>query len=228
MNRRHPVGRARPLPWFGWWAAAHACLLLLLVAFRWDGRLSGALCSWGSGGAVRTHLLQALTSWGNPWPVTVMAAGSACVALIRRDVIAAAVLLVVPYAATVSSNVLKGWVERQRPTLECASLHADGFGFPSGHAVGVTTGFLLAALYLATLIPRAAPALLLLAALCAELVAWSRVFLGVHFGFDVLAGQLLGAGWLAVAAFLLHWRPARRLPSETGEGAATTADEPVP
>jgi membrane-associated phospholipid phosphatase len=228
MSRHHPVHRIRTLSWFGWWAAAHAGLLLVLAAFQWDKRLSGTLCSWGSSGASRTRLIETLTSWGNPWPVTLLAAGSACFALTRRNVAAAAVLLAVPYAATVSCNLIKGWVERQRPTLGCASAQADGFSFPSGHAVGVTTGFLLAALYLSTHTPRAVSALiLLLTGVAAELVAWSRVFLGVHFSIDVLAGQLLGGCWLALGAFLLHRRPVRSSRKQVRRGASDTAERPV-
>ncbi|MFI2077600.1 phosphatase PAP2 family protein [Streptomyces triculaminicus] len=226
---RHPVHQFRTLPWFGWWAAAHAGLLLVLLAFQWDERLSGTFCSWGSGGTSRTRTLETLTTWGNPWPVTLIAAGSACFALTRRNIAAAAVLLAVPYAATVSCNLIKGWAERPRPTLQCASAQADGFSFPSGHAVGVTTGFLLAALYLSTHTPRAVSALiLLLTGLAAELVAWSRVILGVHFSIDVLAGQLLGAGWLAIAALMLHHQSTRRLRREARQGVPNPVDEPVP
>ncbi|MFI2345890.1 phosphatase PAP2 family protein [Streptomyces sp. NPDC019443] len=161
--------------------------------------------------------------------MTLLAAGSACFALIRRNVAAAAILLAVPYAATTSCNLLKGLAERQRPALECVSAQADGFSFPSGHAVGVTTGFLLAALYLSTHTPRiVSKTTLLIAGLGAELVAWSRVFLGAHFSVDVLAGQLLGAGWLAIGALLLHRQSTHRLLREARQAVSDTADEPVP
>ncbi|MCX5387336.1 phosphatase PAP2 family protein [Streptomyces sp. NBC_00083] len=213
--------------WFGWWTAAHAGLLLVLVTFGWDQRLSGALCSWTAGRTSLVRWLEVLTSWGNPWPVTLVAAGSACFALIRRNVTAAVVLLVVPYAATVSCDLVKGWAERPRPSLPCASVQAAGFSFPSGHAVGVTTGFLLAALYVGSRTPPAVSALILaLTGLCAELVSWSRVLLGVHFGVDVLTGQLLGAGWLAVA--VLHRRPGPLSRRGTRPSLPDSADEPVP
>ncbi|MFD3324105.1 phosphatase PAP2 family protein [Streptomyces sp. NPDC058701] len=160
--------------------------------------------------------------------MTIIAAGSACFALIRRNVTAAAVLLVIPYAATVSCNLAKGWAERPRPSLDCASIQADGFSFPSGHAVGVTTGFLLAALYVSSQTPRAVSApMLFLAGLSAELVAWSRVLLGAHFSVDVLAGQLLGAGWLAVAALVLHRRSVRRLRREARRARSNSSGERV-
>ncbi|MEU1555641.1 phosphatase PAP2 family protein [Streptomyces scabiei] len=228
MIRNHSGGRPRSLAWFAWWAAVHIGLLLILVTFRWDEQLSETLCAWTSSSASSARLLETVTSWGNPWPVTIIAAGSACFALVRRNVTAAAVLLVIPYAATVSCNLIKGWAERQRPALDCASIQADGFSFPSGHAVGVTTGFLLAALYFSSQMPRTISVLMLfLAGLSAELVAWSRVLLGAHFSVDVLAGQLLGAGWLAVAALVLHRQSVRLLQRETRQAGSNSLDEPV-
>ena len=57
--------------------------------------------------------------------------------------------------------------------------------FPSGHA----SGSFAAAVALAVLVPRwRRPALAL-----AALVAFSRVYLGVHYALDVLVGSLLGA-----------------------------------
>ncbi|MDX6759542.1 MULTISPECIES: phosphatase PAP2 family protein [Streptomyces] len=229
MKRPHRVHGVRPWPWLGGWAAAHAGLLLVLVVLHQDVRVSGTLCSWTQRGASRVRLLETLTTWGNPWPVTLLAAGSACLALVRRDFTAAAVLVAVPYAAAVSCNLIKTWAGRQRPDLACVSAHADGFSFPSGHAVGVTTGFLLAALYAGGHLPRLlSTTLLVAAALGAEAVTWSRVLLGAHFSVDVLAGQLLGAGWLAVAAVLLSRRPPPGSRGRAGPGVPRSADPAVP
>jgi undecaprenyl-diphosphatase len=101
--------------------------------------------------------------------------------------------------ASLVTSALKDAVDRLRPPLEDAGIQAIGAlpatpSFPSGHA---STAF-AAAVALAVLAPRLrAPALAL-----AAVVAVSRVYLGVHFWLDVLAGAALGAlaGVLVAAA----------------------------
>jgi undecaprenyl-diphosphatase len=58
---------------------------------------------------------------------------------------------------------------------------------------------------LAFYVPRAAPALFLLAAA----IAWSRVYVGVHYPLDVLGGAVLGV----LLAIALRWLVAARLRS---------------
>lgn len=92
-------------------------------------------------------------------------------------------------------QLLKRTVSRPRPsnTLDCATLivEPDRFSFPSGHsaaAMAVAFGYALA-------FPSLAAPLIAIA----FLVGASRVFLGVHYPGDVLAGQLIavltGIAW---------------------------------
>ena len=77
---------------------------------------------------------------------------------------------------------LAAW--RRRGVL--AFLHGTlGASFPSGHAAMSFAG----ATFLALAAPRLAPALFVLAAA----VAYSRVYVGVHYPLDVVAGAALGA-----------------------------------
>jgi len=91
--------------------------------------------------------------------------------------------------AEMVSGLLKLWIDRDRPPLAnpdpepLVRLPATG-SFPSGHA---TVAFACATV-LALAVPRLALPLFALAAL----VAWSRVYVGVHYPLDVLAGALLG------------------------------------
>lgn len=91
---------------------------------------------------------------------------------------------------------LKAAFALQRPPSELWLIHADGPAFPSGHATAATVLYGGLAHYLrpGTLRARAAVGGTLVAA-----VAASRVLLGVHYPADVLAGVVVGVGYLAVA-----------------------------
>ena len=84
------------------------------------------------------------------------------------------------------ADVLKAVIPRARPHVHALVPRPHSHSFPSGHA---TTSFACATV-LALLIPRLALPLFVLAAA----IAWSRVYVGVHFPLDVLAGAGLGLG----------------------------------
>jgi undecaprenyl-diphosphatase len=82
------------------------------------------------------------------------------------------------------------------------------YSFPSGHA---TVAFACAAT-LAFAAPRAAPALFVLAAA----IAWSRVYVGVHYPLDVLAGAVLGLLVARALRWLLATPPRSRRARRAG------------
>ena len=86
---------------------------------------------------------------------------------------------------------LKAAIPRARPHVHTLVTRPHTHSFPSGHA---TTSFACATV-LAFAVPRLRLPLLLLAAA----IAWSRVYVGVHYPLDVLAGALLG-GAIGIAA----------------------------
>ena len=90
----------------------------------------------------------------------------------------------------------------------------DGFSFPSGHATGTFTVAVLGAWMTSRWLLRDWAARVALWAIflgAAGLVGFSRIYLGVHYVSDVVAGALLGAAW-AVAVILVGawWESSRR------------------
>lgn len=111
-------------------------------------------------------------------------------------------------------NVLiKYTFQRARPHFDQPLLTLASYSFPSGHASGATLFYGLLAAYLVCVLPGAAArgAVLLAAAAMVALVALSRVYLGVHYLSDVLAGIALGAAWLAICITGISTYRRRRL-----------------
>jgi undecaprenyl-diphosphatase len=107
------------------------------------------------------------------------------------------------FAATLSGWALYGvakWMfQRPRPNVIQRLSGAGWFSFPSGHATMAPLVFGLGVLIWSAPWPRGTRvALLLLATLMSLLIAFSRVYLGVHWPTDVLGGLLLGTGWAAM------------------------------
>lgn len=97
------------------------------------------------------------------------------------------------------SNLLKLGFDRPRPDIVEHLTHATSSSFPSGHAtLAAVTYLTLGALIARGQPSRSIKALVLGAAIFITiLVGFSRIYLGVHWPTDVLAGWCLGAAWAA-------------------------------
>ncbi|MGN8244914.1 phosphatase PAP2 family protein [Cellulomonas soli] len=106
-------------------------------------------------------------------------------------------------AAWVVANVAKELVQRARPVLDEPVANAPGYSFPSGHATN-TAAMTTALVVLAWPVLRtgsARVAAVLTAVGLTVLTAADRVLLGVHYPSDVIAGTLLGTGFV-IASYL--------------------------
>jgi undecaprenyl-diphosphatase len=97
--------------------------------------------------------------------------------------------------------LLKRIVQRSRPVGSEEFLYGTSFSFPSGHAMGSLIGYgMLAYLLIAFWPParRHRTAVVVAALVLIALIGLSRLYLGVHFLSDVIAGYAAGAVWVAV------------------------------
>lgn len=120
-------------------------------------------------------------------------------------------LVVSVLITTVLVELIKLLVARERPfealdgTVQTISFYglaeSSGYSFPSGHATRIFTVAAIVSLNVKYPVKALAFAI-------AAMVAISRVFLGLHWPTDILAGALLGiAAALAVARLLPGWKP---------------------
>ena len=104
------------------------------------------------------------------------------------------------------NNTIKVLYHRARPAGADHFLHSMSFSFPSGHALSAIAGFGMIAFALAeaTEMERESRAVLwILTTVLIITIGVSRLYLGVHYLSDVVAGFLIGGLWLTVCLFAL-------------------------
>jgi membrane protein DedA with SNARE-associated domain/membrane-associated phospholipid phosphatase len=141
------------------------------------------------------------------------------------------VTLVAAYAGTAAvSDVIKVLVARPRPPVVQMVGTYSGFSFPSGHAAQAIAVYgMLAALLAGSRATTWAQRVMLWAAALslAAIIGISRIYLGVHWLTDVLAGWAVGALWLFALMSALRTRD--RLRGSAAEGIlAVRPTTPVP
>ncbi len=94
--------------------------------------------------------------------------------------------------------LLKQWFGRARPVFENPIVVENFFSFPSGHAMTAMIAYGMLAYFALLNVQRRALRLLIVvgATLIVLLVGFSRIYLGVHYLSDVLAGFAAGGVWL--------------------------------
>lgn len=209
---RWTTTRARLL-WatLGCFGAVLACATLggalLRLAERPDGStgFDGSITSWMV--AHRTHawttLAHALSTLGSQAVLTPLAGVVAFALLARRRFVPATLLLAAWGGAILLYSLTKHVVHRPRPPSDIWLTDVGGStSFPSGHAVqSLATFFALALVGGAWLSSLRGPGRVVALVLAAG-VGWSRVYLGVHWTSDVLAGWLIAAAWIAVVLWM--------------------------
>lgn len=105
------------------------------------------------------------------------------------------------------SYLLKGTFGRPRPDLVPHGSHVYLTSFPSGHSMQSAATYLTLGALLARLQKRRRLQIyiLVLVLLITVLVGVSRVYLGVHWPTDVLAGWMAGAVWAALCGLVMSW-----------------------
>ncbi|HET8653478.1 MAG TPA: phosphatase PAP2 family protein, partial [Gaiellaceae bacterium] len=175
-----------------------------------DTKVDDRLANWLHENATPgwTRFFENVTLIGN-FPVLLGVTVAGAVLLWRRRWIADMQLLLLAFVgAEIITVGLKLGFQRERPFFPDPLSSESTYSFPSGHAsvslaVYGTLGYILAR-HAAT--RRAQVAALAGAAVLVLLIGFSRLYLGVHFLSDVIAGYSIGLAWVSLCVVLLHLR----------------------
>lgn len=105
--------------------------------------------------------------------------------------------------STLLNQVLKFIVQRPRPT-EFRIIDESGYSFPSGHSMvsAAFYGFLIYLIYKNVKNKTLKWTLITMLSILIILIGTSRIYLGVHYTSDVLAGFLISISYLIVFTYL--------------------------
>lgn len=149
-----------------------------------------------------TPVMQAATWLGsNVLLVPVLLVTAAVTGRARRSWVPVADIVIVYGWAVIAYSVIKVELHRARPPAADWLMQAGGWAYPSGHTTQAAAAWgIVCILACAGRSPRVKALLAGLAALIVLLVAFSRVYVGVHWLTDVLGGISLGVAVLALWA----------------------------
>lgn len=168
------------------------------------------------------HAMADITALGGFTVLTLLVAGVAIYMLATGRRIGALMIVGASLSGAVLSETLKALFERARPDLVPHLTHMASASFPSGHAFLSAVTYLTLGVLLAREHGGRRAKLLLIggAVLVTLMIGVSRLYLGVHWPTDVLAGWSLGAAWAALwwlAARLIDHRGERGDPSPSAD-----------
>ncbi|MFD5180853.1 phosphatase PAP2 family protein [Nocardia sp. NPDC058379] len=211
------LGRRPPLA-----AALLATAAVLLAVLTWQVnndagiiRIDPRVLEWmiAHRGEPLTSIARVITDLGDTQSMTILAAVTVAWFAWRREWATAALVAVTSVGAGVLVVVIKQLVGRHRPPEVTRLVAEPSLSYPSGHTLGTTVVVGIVAI---TVIPTVRRRWVrwvatVVAVLFPIAVGLSRIYLGVHWCTDVLAGWLFGLAWLVlcVTVFcLLHRSPA--------------------
>jgi undecaprenyl-diphosphatase len=150
-----------------------------------------------------THLMQAFSVLGSVAVVATLSLLAICAFLYFHHARTAALLAITMVGAGGLDIGLKHAFHRARP-VGFFGLSPSSYSFPSGHALGALCFYGALATILSTRARgRAAQFCIWIAAtLLIAMIGFSRIYLGVHYPSDVIAGYCAAAVWIGMVFFL--------------------------
>ncbi|MFY4776868.1 phosphatase PAP2 family protein [Metabacillus sp. RGM 3146] len=126
--------------------------------------------------------------------------------LYKRKVIESIFLSAAFITVRLLNWILKGLYERLRPSFH-PLVHESTYSFPSGHAMNSTVFYSFLCFLIIKMSPlseTANRAIAVFTALFILLIGFTRIYLGVHYLTDVLAGFAVGTAWVLILKKLFY------------------------
>ena len=145
-----------------------------------------------------------ITYLGNWQTITAIGLILLLVRQTRRDI--GLPFAAVSLSSTLVYKIVKSIFARPRPELSVRIIEQGGFSFPSGHSMNglVCFGILIYLIRRYCKNKKAADILTVLLSVLIIAIGCSRVYVGVHFPTDILAGWSLGAVYLCISIIILE------------------------
>ncbi len=165
-----------------------------------------------------------ITSLGGVAVLFLLVATAASFLVICRRYRTAFFLVLIIIGGECISLMLKSYFDRPRPNVVPALAYVQSASFPSGHAQLSAIIYLSLGTVLARVMPRKPQRVFILsvAMLMTLMIGASRVYLGVHYPTDVLAGWTVGITWA-----LFCWFAARALQRSRAITTLNSTDTPT-
>ena len=160
------------------------------------------------------RIFRLVSALGSPVAMAIVGAGGGLFLLVRRKWVIVAAWVAAFAGAGMLTIALKNLIQRPRPAASAEFLYGTTFSFPSGHALGSLVGYgMLAYVIGATWVEgrRGRLEIVIGTAVLIIAIGLSRLYLGVHYFSDVVAGYAVGVLWLSVCISGLQVAQRRRL-----------------
>ncbi len=198
-------------------------------------RFDDAILLWLNRHASPTLDMLALqiTAVGNGLTVAVIGLVACAFLWAMRERVGVLLLAIAVLGGDLFNRALKGAFARPRPELfmlETPFARPLSASFPSGHATASMVLYLVLAYLLARLGGRGPFRWIVIAVagILILLIGLSRMYLGVHYPSDVLAGYLFGFVWAAFCAFGIEAVRGLRRGRRRAEGVQPVSEAPAP
>ncbi|BDI19107.1 phosphatidylglycerophosphatase B [Nostoc cf. commune SO-36] len=156
------------------------------------------------------NLMLFITNLGNPNTVIVVAGITLLLLSWRRYREEAKFFVLACLGALILNTGLKLFFYKPRPELWDRLITEKSFSFPSGHALGSMVLYGFIAYELATHYPNFAKVIYSLAVILIVAIGISRLYLGVHWPTDIIAGYGVGFLWLMICITMLKLQKLRQ------------------